>query len=432
MKKIFRTLIIILVIVAVGFAAYWFFDKQERGEGINLENLTEYLPFGRGSEEVPFNNEPGSTNTPGSNTGTNNNSSEAVRPPQLWQISTEAQSGAVMFEAEGQSNNTQVRYIDKATGNVYQSSLAFIEKNRVTNTTIPKIAEALWLGDGNSVVLRYTDTSEMIKNFYAELVAPPATTTIDTEEVGELQELRGSFVTGNITGVAIEPGKTGNERALYLSEGTNGVVGFVSNPDGTRATTIFNSPLRDWLVSWPKRDTVTVTTKASGGIPGYLYFINSTSGNMRRILGNINGLTTLTNPDASRVLFSESGATSLTLGVQNVTGTTTRLMLTQTTLPEKCVWSKRDTAIVYCATPKSIPNAKYPDTWYQGTVSFNDVIWKINTTNQQSEIISDPRDMAGVDVDAIELSLSENENYLIFTNKKDYKLWGLRILEVGS
>ena len=41
------------------------------------------------------------------------------------------------------------------------------------------------------------------------------------------------------------------------------------------------------------------------------------------------------------------------------------------TLPEKCIFNKFGSAL-YCAVPKQVPAEEYPDSWYQGVVSFDD------------------------------------------------------------
>ena len=49
------------------------------------------------------------------------------------------------------------------------------------------------------------------------------------------------------------------------------------------------------------------------------------------------------------------------------------------TLPEKCVFSKKNPAVVYCGMPKNFEQELLPDSWWQGKISFNDEICKINT-----------------------------------------------------
>ena len=68
--------------------------------------------------------------------------------------------------------------------------------------------------------------------------------------------------------------------------------------------------------------------------------------------------------------------------------------------------------------PNFIPSSQYPDDWYQGSVSFDDTVWIIDTEINLGSIIVDPNTYSEPSVDGINLILSEDENYLIFTNKK--------------
>ncbi|MBU0998803.1 hypothetical protein KKG24_00625, partial [Patescibacteria group bacterium] len=78
---------------------------------------------------------------------------------------------------------------------------------------------------------------------------------------------------------------------------------------------------------------------------------------------------------------------------------------------------------IYCGVPKSITNNRYPDTWYQGEVSFSDQIWKIDIKTESATLLLDPITISGEDIDSIKLMLDSNENYLFFINKKDSFLW---------
>ncbi len=429
MKKILTIIIIILIIVAVGFGAYWFFDKQETG-GEGSFNISDYFPFGRGPES-PVPEPTGGNNTP--NTGgvpePGSGTSEVTLTPRIWQISENPQSGAVIFQTKDASGtSTAVRYLDRATGNVFESKLSVLGRKRVSLTTIPKVHEALWLPGGGSLILRYLpDDSSDIKNLYAKIIPQTATTS----EIGgeELQELQGTFLPGGLSGIAIEAGNTGNERIFYLGESqTGGMSGFISNPDGSKISVVFDSPVRGWLSSWPKKEIVALNTKPSAGVPGYLYFVDTKSGSFKKILGGIKGLTTLTKPDGKQVLYAESKSSGISLGIIS-TNSTQNFALPQKTLPEKCVWSTLKESVIYCAVPKFLLDAQYPDAWYQGALSFNDSIWRINASTSESEMIVDPRVAMDREVDAVNLALDKDEKFLIFTNKKDYQLWGVRLLE---
>ena len=185
---------------------------------------------------------------------------------------------------------------------------------------------------------------------------------------------------------------------------------------------VFDSPFTEWLSFWPKDNLITVTTKPSANVPGFMYAINPDKKDFNKILGNINGLTTLTSPDGKMVLYGDN---NLSLNIFNIkTGNSTLLGIK--TLPEKCTWNKISDTI-YCAVPKFIDRAQYPDSWYQGKVSFSDELWKIDAINENTTMIADPVLISGENIDAIKLSLDKNQNYLFFVNKKDSYLWELNL-----
>ena len=96
-------------------------------------------------------------------------------------------------------------------------------------------------------------------------------------------------------------------------------------------------------------------------------------------------------------------------------------------MAEKCVWNKLNT-LIYCAVPKNTTFANFPDSWYQGEISFEDQIWEINLENQNTKLLLNPVLLnGGEEVDGIKLSLDKNEDYLLFVNKKDSILWGYNL-----
>jgi len=98
------------------------------------------------------------------------------------------------------------------------------------------------------------------------------------------------------------------------------------------------------------------------------------------------------------------------------------------TLPEKCVWSNTNIKVIYCAVPKAFPIGEtYPDSWYQGLVSFTDSIWMINTDTMAASLIFDIEKESGEQMDVIDVQLDKKDNYLFFTNKTDLTFWSLSL-----
>ncbi len=312
---------------------------------------------------------------------------------------------------------TFIRYIERGTGHIYQTATSSLEKDRVSITTEPKIYEAFFTDKGDNLILRgLIGSSDIVSTRYASLLT-------STSSANEIKTLSAKDLPIQISQIAISPSKT---QLFSIME--SGVRGLLSKIDGGSTVGIFNTPYREWIPSWPEERNIVLTTKASGFAPGFAYILNTSSKQLTRILGNIYGLTTLTSPDLSKVLFSASERGTFTLNYFNRTENTTT-GLPFKTLPEKCIWSKKEKSVVFCAVPENIAFSTYPDVWYQGLISFSDSIWKIDLETGETRIIVNTQEESGEVLDTTNLYLSPNEDYLVFTNKVDLSLWGLQLIE---
>src|SRR5258708_39825254 len=82
----------------------------------------------------------------------------------IYQISSKPVSGYTIAKNGGR---WAVRYIDRESGNVYESSLEDSSFKRITNATIPKIEEAIFTSS-STVLLRSTDETGVIKTEYGK------------------------------------------------------------------------------------------------------------------------------------------------------------------------------------------------------------------------------------------------------------------------
>ena len=310
-----------------------------------------------------------------------------------------------------------VRYIARAEGIIYETFLDKIEERKFSTTIIPKIYETYFSNHknkkGESVIMRYLKTDDKtIETFLG--VVPKDVLGGDTGN----NEIKGAFLPDNITDVSISPDTT---KIFYLLNVGDNIVGTVLNLLDNKKAQVFDSPFTEWLSFWPNSSMITLTTKPSFSVPGHMYTINPGTKSFNRMLSNVNGLTTLTSPDGKSVLYGDN---NLSLSIYHVS-TKVSDILGIRTLPEKCVWGKGND-IIYCAVPTFATFGQYPDTWYQGEVSFSDQIWKINTKDGNATMLLDPATApGGEEVDGIKLALDANGKYLFFVNKKDSFLWKL-------
>lgn len=307
-----------------------------------------------------------------------------------------------------------VNFIDRATGHIYETATSTLDLTKTSNTTIPKIYEAMFLTKESLILRGLYEGSDIVKTMYGiqKTISPTSTEKVLTtkELPADLREL------------VLSPNKT---KVLFTQN--KGATLSIANIDGTSQITAFDSPFKEWLIQWPKDSFISLTTKPTAFAPGYMYSLNPTTRNLKKVLGGISGLTTLMSPDANKVLYSQSENGSPNLKVFDISKNQT-LNLYFRTFPEKCVWSKKTIDIVYCAVPQDIAFGDYPDAWYQGLIFFTDDIWKINTKTGESRLVAKLNSLSDEPIDTINPVLNPSESYMLLSNKIDLSLWGLKLI----
>jgi hypothetical protein len=428
-------IIFIIVFVIVGAVMLGIYYANQTSNGTNNES--------GGSGYSIFN--PFNSSKPSSTTDTPENTipEEAVEPtfneevaPQvnkLYKVTNFAVSGATFFEdsrplpipevtaLEGGEVETKVitkkttkpvapkfeivpslRYVEKSTGHIYQMYLDTKIENKISNSTIPTIYEALFDGSAKTIIYRYlSEDSNTITSFMATLGSS-----------------KGEFLPANIIDVSLSPDRT---KFFYITKTANGVAGNTRSFSDTKKSQVFTSSFSEWLSQWPVSTKIFLNTKPSYLVSGSLYILNTTSGEMKKVFGGVPGLTTLANNLGTHVLYNNSTSSGPNLEILDVDKHTT-IDLATYGLPEKCVWNNTNT-FIYCAIPNNISGSHYPDSWYQGLVSFDDSFVKIDANTGDAISITDS--FGTTSVDATHLFLDKTESTLFFTNKKDGTLWGL-------
>jgi len=411
MKKILIILIAVILVALIAFSGWYFFLRIPN---VPIgETVRKALPFGSGDNaQLPTANVKQPT--------AKIDDPQIVAKTNLFQISAEPVAGAVVLNRGASTGSTSspqatiVRYVDRATGHIYDIDLTTRTKTKISNQTLPKIYEAYFRADGNSVLLRsLKDNSDVVENVTITLTPPklPSTDTLYTATSTTLRKDMGDIAVG-----------LGNALFYTLRDPSSIVM---SAFNGTGVKTLFNSPFSNWRLS-SAGNILIAYTKASADIAGYAYAVNTSGGALAKILGPLNGLIAIPNTSNSRVLYSyiENGQTKIF--AKNLKSNALTEILPNT-LAEKCVWSIKDADTVFCAVPTNSPGTGEPDSWYMGQTHFSDRIWLFDTKVSIARVLVEPRVILDVDIDAMELKLSSNEDYLIFINKTDLSLWVLKL-----
>ena len=416
-KKNILSIIVVLFLIIVSSIFYYFFMNKEQTDLAETE-LVNNNPFG---DFFPVENVGAADNQ---NSGEVPTNPFEEGEPKLKMISDVPISGSVVFERKvGTSTiETVSRYVERATGHIYEMVQGEKSAKRISNTTIPKIYSAFFAGNNNFVIYRYLDAGENIDTYVAEIKENKTDTSSE-----EKTSLEGLFMKKNILDIVVSPDgkslfnfiKNAEPKSSYKSLGS---LSLVSNPNTEKL--IFNSYTSEWTPEWINADIISFNNKASYISGGYLYLFNIKTKSFNKVLGPLNGLVSKVSPNATKVIYSLQNGGSPELRFSNVSKDDA-FEIPNPTIADKCVWAT-DNKNVYCAIPNNIYETNLPDSWYTGEKSFNDSLVRIDTDAQETTTILNGSDYP-TSFDMINIQVSPKQDVVYFTNKKDLKFWSLEI-----
>lgn len=406
MNKKYLIALGIVGIVIVSVILILVFKNPSNGPS-GLRNL---LPFGSGGSDTNEFNQEGNSNSLIADPESlmENSIAEGV----VRKLSETPVTGALLFRRNDQDI---VRFLEKATGHIYEVNLSANSRDRVSNTTIPKTEEVLWGKDGLSFILRNAN-SGYIQTIFGQF---------DTKATGTPQDVLTEEIDENILMGTFSPDKS------RIATGNESPTGFelrIGDANAKRLTTTWKYPLSEWRIAWPESKTIALTGKASANVGGSLFFINPDTGAQRSIL-TAPGLITQVSPDANNVLYSTSQNNSVLLSLKTLSPESLQA-LSYKTIADKCAWISSIQFV--CAIPNEILPKDMPDSWYRGDAQFTDTLWIHNIrTGESREIVEfSGSEKDGIDVDQI--ISAPNQNILLVKNKKDGILWAVTLQQQTS
>jgi hypothetical protein len=410
-RKALYILIAGIILIALFFGGYFWLSSKQAADG-GQGQIIDYLPFGTSQRG----NTP--ANTPVTRDPVTQLPVVELPIPQLRQLTTYPVSGIQAVaekipktETETEKNIPTALYIAKSTGFMFKQSLVASGEKKVSALAIPNTHETLFNPQASAVLFRYLRPNSTIIETYIGKIS-------SFDELTQATNITGSFLPQDISSTTFLSNGT---KFLYGIPGNNGSVWTTSALDGSGKKQVLISAFKEWIVEWPIEGKIFFTTKASGGIPGYTYTLTTASGNFEKVIGNIPGLTTKINQNGTMLAFSRSMEVGMTFNILNIPKQTVIETGLQT-LPEKCIWAK-DMITLYCAVPNNPASLQYPDSWYQGLTDFSDSIWKIDSGTGITKLVINILSTEGKEIDAINLTLDPEENYLLFINKRDGTAW---------
>lgn len=403
-KTLTGTIIILFVLVTIGVVGGYFY----------LTNTKQTPP----SEEIDGFGSLVSEGDIQEGTGEliDNENLEGLPVPRLRQITKTPVAG---YDFVDKGNGYVVWYVDRANGHISETSTSSLVVSRITNTTIPKVYEAHIGKGGENITLRMVNEAGNIETFIG---SPKAKSSAATSSTNEPKELVGTLMGATIDFLSLSPLK---DKFFGLVSAGLGAQGSIYPFKGA-ATSLFSHPVEKWIPQWVNTNTIVLTTAPSARAQNLSYILNTATKTLTQILGPKTGMVVSASPSANDFLFSQTQGTGLATGIFDRT-TGTEKFLQNSTVPDKCAWSKINPNSVYCGFPKSIPEALYPDYWYQGRILFDDTIGFVNTETASINNILDLQEESGSQMDVINPMISKDDKYLLFTNKRDLTLWILEL-----
>ncbi len=304
------------------------------------------------------------------------------------------------------SADVAVRYIERASGNMYEYRQQERAITRLTNRTIPGVFEAAWLLDGSRAYVRYVSNGT------------GNTTHIETYALPMSGD--GQLLARDLSQIFPD----GTASVITLSSSDTGSIATRTDIGGIGGTTVFQTPLSR-LFAFATDRGMYVHTPASALAESYVFLVRA--GQFERIPAPAKGMTVLPSPNGKILLVSyinDSGALQTGI-IDPDTATLTKLPIA--TLTEKCVFTK-DSLHAYCGVPASAPEEGIiPDDWYQGAIGFRDRLWEIDFGSRLALFTADLPKLTDAPIDAVSLATDENQSVLFFINRNDGSLWAYEL-----
>lgn len=315
----------------------------------------------------------------------------------LRQLTTREVAG---FREINSDSNPIIYYVEKGTGHIYSINPRTGEDVRVSGTTIPGTYSAEISPQGDYVAIGIksnTKNTKLVVGKFSEksdITTEDLDVTVDQFNIGDGEEL------------------------LYAVRDDLGLAVFSYKFESGLIKNIFNIPFHEAVIQWGTNSNAShyFYPKTSYLLEGYLYEVNNQK--ISRLPVDGFGLSALANEDTvTYSTFNNKNSQSFIHDRNNNKTSYISIIMTA----EKCAF--KSISNVICADAVTPPPAGYPDNWYQGTVTFKDSLWLIDTQNSSVSLLTDTEKASGRHIDITNVAVGDSGFGAYFTNKNDNTLW---------
>lgn len=203
----------------------------------------------------------------------------------------------------------------------------------------------------------------------------------------------------------------------------------IANPDGSDWKKLGGSPFKNMSAAVASQGSLlTFWNQGNAFEETSLRSLSLIGGDVKTIFSGKFGADYSFSPDGQKMLISstnQKGGTATMLGLLLQQGTQYQNLLIPT-LVSKTVWAKNG-ASVYYALPGSLPdNAIMPNDYFAKPLITQDTFWKVNIETGEKKRIVEIKDIVK-SYDASFMLVNDDETELVFINRADGKLYGIKL-----
>ena len=383
----FVVIVVLLALLAWGFSALLGGQSDTSGQGDGQGIFGSLFPFGtpRIIENIIG--------------GFGDEEEQEGVAPRVRHVTEQKVAGATFVT--GIQGMRSIRYVERETGHIYETPVELLSQVRLTNTTVPRVQDALWV-NASTTLLRFAADDGEVENFEAKI----STSSVD-------QVLSGTFLK-NYT--RIVPVST--DRYLGVIESAESAT--VQVIEKGVSSTILTSPIRSWVPLSAQGKLFLMSAPAFGAL-GSLFEIRQ--GELYQIGESANGMTASISPSGKYALTSVPAGKSSIVSLIFELGTNRSTVLPILAFTEKCAWVKNLEPLLVCAVPEELPIARYPNDWLLGRVHTKDTLWFFNPDTGSATIAVDLPAEIDAPLDVSKLAVSDDGLFAIFIDRNDSSLW---------
>jgi len=305
---------------------------------------------------------------------------------------------------------SSIRFVDRATGHVFEYSRDSGETTRIEQTTIPQVYEALFVQGGEGVIRRFIDENNTIITTYTNL-AP-----------SENENASLIYLPDNLRSVAVSPDGAYLAGVRSTQEGSEVITLRV---DGGEKEQWFTSTLRGLNIQWVAK-TLVVTQAPSAKVHGSVITISLPHKTVTTHIRQRPGLETRMSPDGNLLLFSVVDDKDLpALSLYDMREGIERPLYVRG-IASKCTWSV-DSTRFWCALPDKVAPGDFPDAYYQGAIHTSDALWEMDIDSGIFSEVVRFSSFSNIPLDVQHLTTDQTGTLFIFLNGSNQTVWSVEL-----